>query len=550
MKVKTAAIAGVILSTVAFTTGVYIEKNSGKKLLNEDLAKAFKLLEDDFGYLRRYSEATLSVLHEDPANTPIIPLTEKGSSGATKAELDAQLMKIRTIILREIQKKIFAHRPPNKTTSSQPFLIANGQPFVLENQDGQIPAGMAIKNLGPNTIENLGFSLNGKKRPSCIEEIVHDTTSGAFNEEAKALALWSYVSKNRLHDWPPHTGREAFDPVKLFSVYGYGFCSHAAKALAILAENAGLKSRIRNAKEQHVVCEIQIDGHWSMFDPDGEVFYRTEGGKIASVDEICSNPNLVLTAQSPIYSHTKLKEIYSRHLFKKTPFEKFGQFNPHKINIELRPGEELEFSTQKKGLFFASRYLEVPKEYANGSWFYEPVWISENKLPPGVILKNLAVAASGDESSLKISNQNLEASVSCLFKLPYPILRTRVHVDFSSNSSRKNALQVLASRDGKSWINAKLSVSNGKSCYEFDAFPNQIGCDPDYNFWLKVVMPPKLEFEYFPKFRITLDIQMAPRSLPIPKANGDTLMLSYEPRNEQKLEITLINEDSTKILSK
>jgi hypothetical protein len=549
MKGKTAAIAIVILSTAALITGVYIGKNSGKKLLNEDLAKAFKLLGDDFESLRRYSEATLSGLHEDPANKPIIPLTEKSSSCATKAELDAQLMKIRTIILREIQKKSSAHRPPNKPTRSQPFLVANGQPFILETQDERILVGIAIKNLGPNTIENLGFFLNGKKTPSRIEEIVHNTTSGSLNEEEKALALWSYVSKNRLHDWPPHSGKEAFDPVKLFSVYGYGFCSHSAKALAILAENAGLKSRVRHAKEQHAVCEIQIDGHWSMFDPDGEVFYRTGEGRIASVDEICSDPNLVLTAQSPIYSHAKLKEIYSKHLFLKTPFEKFGQFTPHEIHIELRPGEELEFSTQKKGLFFASRYLEVPQEYANGSWFYEPVWISGKKLPPGVILKNLAVADSGDAATLKVSNQNLEASVSCLFELPYPILRTRVYADFPSNSFQKNAIQVLASRDGKSWINAKLSVSDGKSCYEFDAFPNQIGRDPDYSFWLKVVMPPKLDFEDFPKFGIALDIQMAPRSLPIPKANGETLVLSYEPRNEQKLEITLINEAPTKIFS-
>ena len=62
-------------------------------------------------------------------------------------------------------------------------------------------------------------------------------------------------------------------------------------------------------------------------------------------------------------------------------------------------------------------------------------------------------------------------------------------------------------------------------------------------------MPPKLDFEDFPKFGIALDIQMAPKSLPIPKANGETLVLSYEPRNEQKLEITLINEAPTKIFS-
>lgn len=535
----------VLFPVAGFFAGFLVGKAWDEELLNRDLAKAFGLLENDLDSLRRQTGTASSSLYEDPANKPLLPMTGALDSIATRDELDARLLGVRTKFLLEIQKKTASREPARETIRTRPFLAANGQCFPWKIQTREVPVGLSIRNPGPGTIKNLKISLERKKIPVSIEEMVQTATAGLSDDESKAMALWDFVVKNRTHDWPAHSGDEAFDPVKLVSVYGYGFCSHAAKALAILADHAGLESRIRHAKGQHVVCEILIDGRWAMFDPDGEVVYRINEGRIASVDDIQANPDLVLTEKSPIYPHDRLKEIFSNHNFLAVPFEKFGRSPRHEILPELRPGEELVFSKEKRGLFFASRYLEVPKEYSNGAWFYEPVIRSGETLPEGLTLANLSMVGSGEGASLKVSASNLEASVQCFFDLPYPALEAKVEVVSPDAENSKNSLQVLASRDGKSWAIAESSVLDGKAIYQFKDFPNRVGGRPDYRFWVKLVSPPGREGEEFPKFRIGMVLQMAPRSLPIPDTNGGNLLVSYEPVFQQMIEVAFINEISS-----
>ena len=538
----------VVLACVAaaFFFGVFYEKTLAENHLKSDLAKAFRVLENDIDSLRRYSEATFLSLHEDPANKPVIPITAERPSSTARDELDAQLLKIRGIILRQIEDRIVDRIPSNQIIHNQPIRTQNGRPIVWRMPDAGIPIGVSIKNPGPDTISNLRIALNGKKNPVSIDEIVEVATAGKSCNEEKALGLWSYVVKNRRHDWPAHSGSEAFDPVKLFAVYGYGFCSHASKALAVLANKAGFESRIRHAKGQHVVCEILIDGRWAMFDADGEVFFRTKEGQIASVDEICATSDLVLTQLSPIYSHAKLQEIYSNHKFITIPLEKFGHFTPHKILPKLRPGEELQVSLQKKELFFVSRYLEVPREYCNGSWTYEPVLSSAEEIPEGLALENVTLFRTGDTYAFLVSDPSREASISCLFDLPYPILQAQVQIKSPSNTGKVNDFQILASRDGKSWISSQNPKSEGEnSLFAFDNFPNRIGNVPDYKFWLKIVIPPERGHKEFPKFCVALDLQMAPRSLPIPGVNGGSLVVSYDSKTNQELEVSLHHEVQT-----
>jgi hypothetical protein len=231
------------LASGAFISGMVYERASKNKLSKTDLAKAFLLLENDMDSLRRHSEATFVSLHEDPANMPVIPITAELPSSTPRDELDAQLLKIRRIILRQIEGRIVDRTPSNQIIHNQPIRTQNGRPIVWRMPDMGIPSGVSIKNPGPDTISDLRIALNGIKNPVSIDEIVEVATAGKSCDEEKALGLWRYVVKNRCHDWPAHSGNEVFDPVKLFSVYGYGFCSHASRALAVLANKAGFESR-------------------------------------------------------------------------------------------------------------------------------------------------------------------------------------------------------------------------------------------------------------------------------------------------------------------
>jgi hypothetical protein len=62
---------------------------------------------------------------------------------------------------------------------------------------------------------------------------------------------------------------------------------------------------------------------------------------------------------------------------------------------------------------------------------------------------------------------------------------------------------------------------------------------------LKIVIPPECGHKEFPKFCVALDLQMAPRSLPIPTVNEGSLVLSYDSKNNQELEVSFHNEVQT-----
>ncbi len=100
----------------------------------------------------------------------------------------------------------------------------------------------------------------------------------------------------------------------------------------------------------------------------------------------------------------------------------------------------------------------------------------------------------------------------------------------------------MASRDGHTWIDAKQIERDHKTIHSFSDFPNRLCGEPDYKFRLKLIIPGGAGLIAFPEFRITHDLQMAPRSLPIPNHNGGILRATYEPPENQKIEITLINE--------
>jgi hypothetical protein len=85
-------------------------------------------------------------------------------------------------------------------------------------------------------------------------------------------------------------------------------------------------------------------------------------------------------------------------------------------------------------------------------------------------------------------------------------------------------------------------VEDGKIIHRFKEFPNRLGGQPDYKFWLKIVTSPSEGLEEFPKFRTAIEMQMAPRALPIPEASGATIAFVYESKKDQKIEIGLINE--------
>ncbi|MCL2645487.1 MAG: hypothetical protein FWD61_00610 [Phycisphaerales bacterium] len=112
-----------------------------------------------------------------------------------------------------------------------------------------------------------------------------------MTDQEKAIAVWRTVVTYQHQDAPPVEYLQAggkgilVDPIKMFNVYGYSFCSVAASEVCELGKIAGLKCRgwaIRN----HNVMELGYDNSWHLFDASLINYFPKPDGTIASIEEV------------------------------------------------------------------------------------------------------------------------------------------------------------------------------------------------------------------------------------------------------------------------
>jgi len=123
-------------------------------------------------------------------------------------------------------------------------------------------------------------SLEAWKR-SCLKE--------GMSDQKKALAVWETVVRFQHQDAPPleylHHENTVLDPIKLFNVYGYSFCSVASAEVQALARYAGLEARGWSIRA-HIVPEVLWGGRWHMLDASLINYFPKPDGQIAGVEEI------------------------------------------------------------------------------------------------------------------------------------------------------------------------------------------------------------------------------------------------------------------------
>src|SRR5262249_37298742 len=90
-----------------------------------------------------------------------------------------------------------------------------------------------------------------------------------MTDREKALAAWRTTVTFQHQDAPPHEYLQnesaVPDPIKLFNVYGYSFCSVTSCDVEALARYAGLRARGWGING-HSVPEVYWDGAWHLLD--------------------------------------------------------------------------------------------------------------------------------------------------------------------------------------------------------------------------------------------------------------------------------------------
>ena len=224
---------------------------------------------------------------------------------------------------------------------------------------------------------------------SSIEAWKKSFIRDGMSDEEKAMAVWKSVATFQFQDSPPKEYLQAedlvFDPIKMFNVYGYSFCSVASSESACLARFAGLQARCWTING-HVVPELFFGGSWHLLDSSLITYFPKANGPPASVEEIiggvknwlAEHPDLKsnngkldgfmrgggwrkgpdVLARCPLYDDngwlpatthgwSSTMQEYNGSTF--SPYEP-GHSQGYEVNIQLRHGERLTRNWSNIGL--------------------------------------------------------------------------------------------------------------------------------------------------------------------------------------------------------
>ncbi len=485
-----------------------------------DFSLALGLLQRDLQSWRAISDKPETSFRSD-----LRPLVEEVSSRGplTRKEFDFLLKQFRRSLLADIQSSLAQRqKPPSGEDRKLRFtLTASGAVGPILWKPAEELVSLRLENLGSSTVLHPRVFVSGLPPADSLEALLQRALGGspAEDEEARAIALWQLVKAGRTHDWP--SGDRLEDPVRLLGIYGYSLCSSAARALADLAVAAGLEARVRNAPGKHVVTEIRLQGRWSLFDPDGEVFFRNPRGQIASLEEIQKDPDILRTGVSKLYSPESLREIYLGGEFNAKEIQPRPAEAFTRLGFALRPGESILFSRERRGLFFVTEFLQEPREYANGLWSYVP---REAELRQG--------QANNAEG--------LQWTVP--FSIPYPVLAGKVELVLPAGTDLARGPAVLASRDGRAWTSLPSRMAgDGNVVFDLTPFCNNVGGQPEHAFSLRVKFPSTTPVPRIQPgdLRFSFDLQMAPRSLPLPNSESADLRIEFSASQPAVLGVEL-----------
>jgi hypothetical protein len=250
----------------------------------------------------------------------------------------------------------------------------------------------------PAVVCRISLTSDKVRDISSLDAWERSFLKNGMTDRERALAAWRTTVMFQHQDAPPleflQHEETVLDPIKLFNVYGYGFCSMASADVAALARHAGLKARGWGINA-HSVPEVYYDGGWHLLDGSLISYFPKPDGSLAGVEEIVAavkdwhakNPGYQgndaklrefhqadgwtgwkrgpeLLTRSPLYDgqgwwpakthgwYATMQE-YDGTLGKvegKPFLYEYGYSQGYRVDIRLRPGERLTRNWANKGL--------------------------------------------------------------------------------------------------------------------------------------------------------------------------------------------------------
>ena len=135
-----------------------------------------------------------------------------------------------------------------------------------------------------------------------LEEAVNKATEGALTDRERVLGLMSYIRDLKKKSG----GRDYFygGTEEELIKKGERYCERVARLMCALSEIAGIPARIIfHVSGGHLTNEVFVEGKWAYIDPRFGLFYLDEDGRMMSVVEIMTRPELIYSQPQWVYDY-------------------------------------------------------------------------------------------------------------------------------------------------------------------------------------------------------------------------------------------------------
>lgn len=347
-----------------------------------------------------------------------------------------------------------------------------------------------ISNVGTTTIINPHFIVNQEKNWYSFSSMQEEIFRGSTTTKEKFLSLWDFSVKNRFHNTPAETGEEQHDPIKLFSVYGYGICDDLTRTEGSLAINSkGFDLWDLNV---HVIPDINIDDDNAILDADTEVFYlNLDNDSLADFNQVLEDRYLIArthhygeASDNPDWMDKVLATFYGPPK-SKVNYPTVSK-TLHTLDYKLRPGESIIFDNT----------IQSPEwhEY-NSSSLLTNKPISNGKLELNAAFGNTSLSELFD-TTINIVTQSTYLTLNNSITKGEFILKTaspfvlldglfKVH---ASSYSLTDSISLFFSRDGDIWQEiASSTIDNlNNELLELTSFIASKSSPALYTYFVKV----------------------------------------------------------------
>jgi putative Ig domain-containing protein len=359
---------------------------------------------------------------------------------------------------------------------------------------------LTIANTGGTILRNPRVVTNGKRRWWSMDELLNEILAGTKDDQEKALLIWDFVRSHRHHDDPIFVDDELHDPVKMLNVFGAGLCDDSGYVGCSLLHHAGLstqkygKTPTERTLHGHMMCEAILEGGYQFLDIDENAFYLDlENERPVSGDAIVRDHYLARRDHTygPAFKGWDIGEKAAA-LFGRDDGNTFRAAAGHRIDFDLRPGEQIEYRWDNCGKFASddSKGKKNRRFWGTSMWTYEPRLTPER------------LAEDAEQANTEV--------IVLQMKTPYAVCGGRLHASFAE-ASESPTRTVAVSLDSNTWQNVWTSQDGEAACdVEIDEALQTKQAPAKYAYFVKV-SPGVQSVE---SLRIETDLMTSPHALP------------------------------------